>query len=108
MGYVLTSEFLRNLHWNGFKPDRHIKRLIDRWFPGGGATVQDRVTRLHSLVGRRRKDLETYLTYSLVGISASPPGIPLSQVDNLVWLLGAYVEKKGRESSRNYLTREAK
>ena len=33
MGMPLASEFLRNLHWEGFKPDRHIKRLIGRWFP---------------------------------------------------------------------------
>ena len=33
MGAVLRSEFLRNLHWSGFKPDRHIKRLLRMWFP---------------------------------------------------------------------------
>jgi hypothetical protein len=50
------------------------------------------------------KDLSTYLTYSLMGISSSPPGVTFSYVDNLVWLLGAYVEKKGRESNHTYLT----
>lgn len=103
MAYVLASEFLRNLHWNGFKPDRHVKRLFDRWMPGMLVRVQPDVERLLNLVGRKNKDLRTYLTYSLAGIAAAPPGLPLSHVDNLVWLLGAYVEKAGRETSTTYV-----
>jgi hypothetical protein len=103
MRYVLASEFLRNLRWEGFKPDRHIQRLFDRWYPQGVTLVKPEVERLQGLIGRKTKDLRTYLTYSLVGISLSPPGATLSEVDNLVWLLGAYVEKKGKESNCNYL-----
>jgi hypothetical protein len=32
----------------------------------------------------------------------TPPGRTLSEVDNLVWALGAYVEKKGRENELVY------
>jgi hypothetical protein len=103
MRYVLVSEFLRNLRWEGFKPDRHIQRLFDRWYPQGVAQVKPDVDRLQRLIGRKTKDLRTYLTYSLIGISLSPLGATLSEVDNLVWLLGAYVEKKGKESDRSYL-----
>jgi hypothetical protein len=106
MGYILTSEFLRNLHWNGFKPDRHVQRLFDRWFPEGEAAVSTRVNEILRLFGRDAQDLRTYLTYSLIGIAASPPGVGCSQVDNLVWLLGAYVEKKGRESAIQYVSGE--
>ena len=28
MGFVLACEFLRNLYWDTFKPDRHIQRLF--------------------------------------------------------------------------------
>ena len=103
MRYVLASEFLRNLRWEGFKPDRHIQRLLDRWYPRGVAQVKPEVERLQGLIGRMSRDLRSYLAYSLVGISLSPPGATLSEVDNLLWLLGAYVEKKGKESDRNYL-----
>ena len=30
MQLALASEFLRNLHWDGFKPDRHIRRMMGR------------------------------------------------------------------------------
>jgi len=103
MGYVLASEFFRNLHWNAFKPDRHVQRLFDRWLPGGAAQVQREVQSLQELLGRNTKDLSTYLTYSLIGIRATPEGIPHSVADNLVWLLGAYLEKKGKESDAVYV-----
>lgn len=107
MGYVLASEFLRNLGWDGFKPDRHVQRLFDRWFPNRDQGIQDKAQRLQPLIGRATRDLSTFLTYSLAGATAAPGGVPLSRVDNLVWLLGAYVERKGRESSRTYLTEMA-
>lgn len=103
MRYVLASEFLRNLRWNGFKPDRHVQRLFDRWFLARSASVQGKVQRLRSLIGRNTKDLNTFLTHSLVGATVTPDDVPLSQADNLVWLLGAYVEKKRIESTQNYL-----
>jgi hypothetical protein len=67
------------------------------------ATVKPEVERLRRLIGRKTKGLGSYLTYSLVRISLSPPGATLAEVDNLIWLLGAYVEKKGKESDRTYL-----
>ena len=102
MGYPLASEFMRNLYWNGFKPDRHIQRLFNRWFPDR-TTVASDVQRLQVLIGRNDCNLTTYLTYSLIGIVAAPQNVALSQVDNFVWLLGAYIEKKGKESAKNYL-----
>ncbi len=70
MSYVLVSEFMRNLGWNGFKPDRHVQRLFNRWFPNGRALVLPKVERLASLIGRNRKALSNYLTYSLIGAAA--------------------------------------
>ena len=104
MSYVLASEFLRNLGWSGFKPDRHIQRLFQRWFPEPIEAVEARLVYFQNLIGRREASLANYLRYSLLGIEVSPPGYPLSYVDNLVWLLGAYVEKKGKESNESYVT----
>jgi hypothetical protein len=105
MSYVLASEFMRNLGWEGFKPDRHVMRLFDLWLPEHFSLqhLQDQARRIAVLIGRNDKNLNDYLKYSLIGADIAPRGTPLSHVDNLVWLLGAYVEKKGHESNSSYL-----
>jgi hypothetical protein len=103
MSYTLASEFMRNLRWNGFKPDRHIRRLLSRWSAPGLDKNSDTVVRLLALIGREAFNLREYLQFSLLGIRLSPVGAKLSEVDNLVWLLGHYVERKGKESPESYL-----
>jgi len=105
MSYVLASEFMRNLGWDGFKPDRHVMRLFDRWLPEqlSSQLLRDRSQRLTMLIGRKDIKLSAYLKYSLIGADITPDNTPFSHADNLVWLLGAYVEKKGRESNHSYL-----
>jgi len=102
MGPTLASEFLRNLGWNGFKPDRHIQRLFSLWFPDVVEGCRERAVELAALLGTRAKDVVAFFTFSLVGHAVTPPGRTLSEVDNLVWALGAYVEKTGRESKLGY------
>jgi len=102
MGAVLGSEFLRNLRWNGFKPDRHIKRLFGRWFPDVVTTCEPRARQLAAIIGKKGKELVEFLTFSLVGVSVTPADHTFTEVDNLVWALGAYVEKKGKESDTLY------
>lgn len=80
MGYVLASEFMRNLGWDGFKPDRHIQRLLDRWFPNP-CFDRDKVDKLQRLIGRSPADLRTYLRYSLTGIAVSPGNMHSRQPD---------------------------
>jgi hypothetical protein len=106
MGYILGSEFIRNLHWPAFKPDRHVQRLLDRWMPNARLEVEPEVASIQRLLGHKTKDLERYLSYSLIGINATPPGVPITFTDNLVWLLAAYIEKKGRESGTVYVRKE--
>jgi hypothetical protein len=98
MGFALGSEFLRNLRWNGFKPDRHIKRLLARW-TNGEINVQPALNQLLGVIGRKDRD---NLQWSLTGMEISPDD-HFSRLDNLIWLLGAYVERKGRESNFNYV-----
>ena len=105
MGFTLACEFLRNLHWGTFKPDRHIQRLLGRWFPEGTAGLEERASQLaREVFGSRSKQLIKPLQFSLLGMQVSPPDRHLNEVDNLVWLLGAKVEKKGKESQTNYVT----
>ena len=103
MGYALTSEMLRNLRWDGYKADRHIMRLLGNWVPDLVESSRDRAWQLASLVGSTNRDLLDVLAFSLAGMSLAPDGIPRSHVDNMIWALGAYVEKKGHESSVEYL-----
>lgn len=103
MGAVLASEFFRNLGWSGFKPDRHVMRLLDLWCPDVVAAQEDHALRLAALIGKRDKVSTGFLRYSLAGQAVTPPGVSYSLADNLIWALGAYVEKKGRESGRRYL-----
>ncbi|WP_285182276.1 hypothetical protein [Rhodococcus sp. MEB032] len=102
MGYPLASEFLRNLHWNGFKPDRHITRLLGLWVPETRETVEEDVDRLCALIGSKNRSLKYFLRYSLVGVAITPDG-NYSRADNLIWMLGAYLEKKNKESNVEYI-----
>ena len=105
MGPILACEFLRNLHWGTFKPDRHIQRLLGRWFPEDAASMKERASQLAwEVIGSRSQELIKPLQFSLLGMQVSPPDRHLNEADNLVWLLGAYVEKKGKESHTNYVT----
>ena len=105
MGFTLACEFLRNLYWSTFKPDRHIQRLLGRWFPEGAAGLEERANQFaREVMGSPSKQLIKPLQFSLLGMQVSPPDRHLNEVDNLVWLLGAYVEKKGKESQTNYVT----
>lgn len=104
MGAVLATEFLRNLHWPGYKPDRHVIRLVRRWAPDVVAAQQPKVDALTKVLGRRSKDVRAFLEVSLAALELTPPNTDPSQVDNLVWALGAMVEKLGMESSTRYLT----
>lgn len=103
MGMILASEFLRNLHWDAFKPDRHIKRLLERWFPH---VVKKQAERAESLARENlycgAQDVITGINYALVGMAVTPKDCKFTKADNLVWALGAYVEKKNRESDEVY------
>ncbi|WP_157084277.1 hypothetical protein [Millisia brevis] len=106
MRFALGSEFFRNLGWNGFKPDRHIIRLLDHWAPELVEEQRPVVDRLIPLTGRRSAEIHRMMRYSLAGIAISPSD-DYSRTDNLIWLLGAYVEtKRKREpaSAGRYVT----
>jgi hypothetical protein len=102
MRFALDSEFFRNMGWNGFKPDRHVIRLLDRWAHPLVQQQSSRVNELTPLIGRNTKEFRELLRYSLAGIEITR-GDNYSRADNLIWLLGAYVEKKGKESNTRYV-----
>jgi hypothetical protein len=103
MGFPLGSEFFRNLGWNGFKPDRHIIRLLDGWVP---SVVEQQVPTAQALArvsGHNAAGVRTMMCYSLAGIAISPTA-NYSRTDNYIWLLGAYVEKKARTDKHGFGT----
>lgn len=98
MGCILASEFLRNLGWDGFKPDRHIKRLFDHWFSKHDIVDDKLISFYCTLIGSKDKQIKDFIKYSLIGHRISPEDMKYSHVDNLIWALGAYVIKKGKEN----------
>lgn len=98
MGYILASEFLRNLGWNGFKPDRHIKRLFDHWYSSNEEFQQIEISLYTELLSSRKKDLIEFVRYSLMGHKITPKNLTYSEMDNLLWAFGSYVAKKGKEN----------
>jgi hypothetical protein len=105
MGYILATEFFRNLGFDGFKPDRHIQRLIHRWAPQVLDACAPAADELIRTLGTRSADLRRSLLYSLAGQALTPTGTSYSAADNLVWFVGAYMERKGVESDRVYVRR---
>lgn len=103
MGPALGSEFMRNLGWSGFKPDRHVMRLLNHWVPSVIEEAKPVAQALVKYIGRSDRLTVEFLSYSLAGQAVTPDSIPYSRADNLLWALGAYVEKKGRESTRQYV-----
>lgn len=102
MGYALGSEFLRNLGWNGFKPDVHIMRLLGAWAEDVVETQGQRARRLVKLAGRSDQELIKVAKYALAGIAITPTGMTYSEADNLLWLLGSQVVKNKKNVMAQY------
>ena len=103
MRMVLASEFLRNLHWAGFKPDRHIIRLFLKWFPDVIEEKSQRAVVLaRNVLCCRSDEMVDNIKFALVGTAVTPERCNYTMADNLVWALGSYVEKKNRESEVVY------
>ncbi|HTN99770.1 MAG TPA: hypothetical protein VL068_03745, partial [Microthrixaceae bacterium] len=71
MRFALGSEFFRNLGWNGFKPDRHVIRLLDGWIGEFVNQQADTAEALAQLTGRNTRELREIMRYSLAGIEPS-------------------------------------
>lgn len=99
MGPPIASEFLRNLGWASFKPDRHIIRLLSAWL-----SVQERL-KITSDIGwnpifpKRAYDIQQFLDFAVLGERLTPADVTLNQADQLVWMLGVYVHKKPKVKS---------
>lgn len=102
MKYALGSEFLRNLGWNGFKPDTHVIRLLNRWAHDVVEAQEHRATELVRLAGRSDRELIEGAKYSLAGIAITPSGMTYSKTDNLLWLLGSQVVKNNKKEKPTY------
>lgn len=116
MGFALGSEFLRNLGWNGFKPDTHIIRLLAPRWQLACADVESEMLYLEELLGRRGRTPTPYMPRSrsqpslrcqlLVGLTgvAMTPHDDYSRMDNLLWLLASEVESSCDGLPMRYLS----
>ncbi len=103
MGVPIACEFMRNLKWNCFKPDRHIVWAVEifdhqmrraAWHKEA-LEVCDQI---YDIVGKRNKDLKKNIEAALLCIYATPEGYggtretvdtSYSRADNLLW---AYIK----------------
>lgn len=109
MLHPLAAEFLRNLGWDGFKIDRHIARLLERWLGEERLADYNAAARpLLKLIGKEDATTMRYVRYSLAGIDLTPDDVSLNESDNIVWLLGANVETKHRSALRESYLSEAR
>jgi hypothetical protein len=88
MGIPLASEFLRNLGWTGFKPDRHVVEMLEKWYSDEEqeALIGSDVARIRQILGQISSLDLRLLRKSLLGAKTTPPGTPINQADHLVWL----------------------
>lgn len=88
MGVALASEFLRNLGWEGFKPDRHINDRLRAWYSDGAldqiAAGERKV--VEGIVGRLASTDRNPVSCALVGSLMTPPEVSVNRSDHLVWL----------------------
>ena len=111
MGPALSAEFLRNLGWPTFKPDRHIARLFREWLSDSTLWVDawhDTFALANLLRFRSTPQISTgfadgpptpreVLHLARLGEMVTPPGWSLNRMDQLVWLTGVYLHPKGRD-----------
>lgn len=96
MGPPIASEFLRNLGWASFKPDRHIIRLLSAWLPERDREEITSSVDWSPMFRRRSGDARQFLDFAVLGEKLTPDCEPLNQADQLVWMMGVYVQRKPR------------
>jgi hypothetical protein len=97
MGVTLACEFLRNLGWTTFKPDRHVIEMIQLWY---GAleehdTIEADIAEIRSIFQRISASDLHLLRTALLGARKTPPGTPINQADQLVWLYRSTLGRSG-------------
>lgn len=83
MGYTIAVEFLRNLGWSAFKPDRHIRRLFCKWCPAVLSQFPEEWDFVSHLLGRRDHDLAKFVRFSLAGMEITPEGVSFTEADRV-------------------------
>ncbi|MBT4219754.1 MAG: hypothetical protein HOE26_07265 [Rhodospirillaceae bacterium] len=89
MQVPIACEFLRNLGWSGFKPDRHVIRAIALWENDlkemHGDSVEKAFSHIVGLIGTTSKTIICPIKAAIYAIYATPEGVDYSEADNLLW-----------------------
>lgn len=100
------SEFLRNLHFQGYKPDRHIKALLEEHSAARPEvaviidSMRPRAQELGRIVGTTADEHIKAATIALVGLELTPGAFTPTMTDNLVWLFGSEFGSGGKAGRR--------
>tara|TARA_Y100001934_G_C11931761_1_gene576069 strand:- start:205 stop:687 length:483 start_codon:yes stop_codon:yes gene_type:complete len=99
MGVAIASEFLRNLKWDGYKPDRHIIWAINRWksdFEQYDNRVNQTLEHFEELNVSRAQEILRPVKQGLYAIYATPINTEcstFSEADNLLWAFVSYMKR---------------
>jgi|SaaInlStandDraft_7_1057024.scaffolds.fasta_scaffold01757_7 hypothetical protein len=89
MQVPIACEFLRNLGWSGFKPDRHVIRAIALWEAAlkekHGDAVEKAFCHLVDIVDTTSKTILCPIKSAVYAVHATPAGMDYSEADNLLW-----------------------
>lgn len=96
MGFALASEFLRNLGQPGFKPDRHIMRLLNLWQPGRAAAEKEARKILVDLFGRADAESVRLLAYCILADRFTDGCKVKTRADQIIWLYGSLTSKSAK------------
>ncbi len=90
----IACEFLRNLGWDGFKPDRHINRIVALWErelrDQHGEKVDESLCHLRDIIDTSSKTTLCPIKSAIYAIYATPKGVSYSETDNLLWAFVSY------------------
>jgi hypothetical protein len=103
MDPALVSQFLTSLGWDGYTPDRHTTRLLDRWLGDRLERFAPRAAELVAVLGTERRDAVEIVRYSLAGLAITPDGESAGRIGTLVRLIGAEVETDDGPPTAGYL-----
>jgi hypothetical protein len=107
MGVTLACEFLRNMGWSGFKPDRHVTEMMQIWYGDlERQNLESDIAEISRIFGRIAGSDLPLLRTSLLGARETPPGTPINQADQLVWLYRSTLRRPVVEEAERRQTEE--
>ncbi len=95
MGFAPATEFLRNLGWTGFKPDRHVISMLEKWYTNEEEEklIGHEIENIKRGFGSIAIEDERLVRKAILGAKTTPPDMEVNQADQLIWLYRSILGK---------------